>query len=128
MRILGIEHVAVATADLDEPARIFGQLLGLSKQRTEDIPDQQVITDIYATGSGKIEFVKPTAPESPVSKYLAKQGAGIHHIAFLVDDLRAWLRHLRQQGVELIDQEPRTGAEGFLIAFIHPSSTAGILV
>ncbi|MFC1481509.1 methylmalonyl-CoA epimerase [Candidatus Neomarinimicrobiota bacterium] len=123
-----MEHVAVAVQSLDEPAQLFGQLLGLSSWRKEEIEDQQVITDIYNTGQGKIELLLPTSGDSPISKFLEKRGPGIHHIAFQVDDLRAWLRYLKQNGIELIDKEPRIGAEGFQIAFIHPRSTAGVLV
>ncbi len=128
MKILGIEHVAIAVEDREEPARVFQRLLGLQDRRTETVADQQVITDIFNTGRGKIELLEATTPDSPVARFLAKRGPGIHHIAFLVDDLPAWLRHLKQQGVELLDSEPRLGAEGYQIAFLHPRSTAGILV
>ncbi len=128
MKILGIEHVAIAVEDREEPARVFRRLLGLQDRRTETIADQQVITDIFNTGQGKVELLEATEPDSPVARFLAKRGPGIHHIAFLVDDLPAWLRHLKQQGVELLDSEPRRGAEGYQIAFLHPRSTAGILV
>ena len=128
MKILGIEHVAVAVADLEEPVRVFHQLLGLQDAGTEEVPDQQVITHIFDTGRGKVELLEATGPDSPVSRFIANKGPGIHHIAFLVDDLTAWLQHLEQQGVELIDRDPRRGAGGCLIAFLHPRSTAGILV
>ncbi len=128
MKILGIEHVAVAVEDLAEPSRVFHQLLGIRNRRTEDVPDQQVITDIFDTGQGKVEFLQAASDDSPIHKFLQQRGPGLHHIAFLVDDLPAWLEYLREQGVELIDEEPRTGAEGYLIAFLHPRSTAGVLV
>lgn len=128
MKILGIEHVAVAAEDLKEPERIFHQILGIGNFKTEEVVDQQVVTDIFDTGQGKVEFLKPMSDESPISKFLRERGPGLHHIAFLVDDLPAWLEHLEKQGVELIDKEPRTGAEGFQIAFLHPRSTAGVLV
>lgn len=128
MRILGIEHVAVAVENLGEPERVFHQILGIQDRMTEEVADQQVITDIFDTGRGKVEFLKPTSHESPITKFLNERGPGLHHIAFLVDDLPAWLEHLRAQGVELIDKEPRTGAEGYQIAFLHPRSTAGVLV
>ncbi|MEE9465019.1 MAG: methylmalonyl-CoA epimerase [Candidatus Neomarinimicrobiota bacterium] len=128
MKILGIEHVAVAVEDREEPAMVFQRLLGLQDRRTETVADQQVITDIFNTGRGKVELLEATTPDSPVARFIAKRGPGIHHIAFLVDDLPAWLRHLKQQGVELLDSEPRRGAEGYQIAFLHPRSTAGILV
>lgn len=128
MKILGIEHIAIAVEDLDEPARVFHELLGIRERKTEEVADQQVITDIFDTDAGKVELLKATSEDSPITTFLQKHGPGIHHIAFQVDDLRAWLEYLREQGVELIDEEPRVGAEGCLIAFLHPRSTAGILV
>jgi methylmalonyl-CoA/ethylmalonyl-CoA epimerase len=95
MKILGIEHVAVAVEDLDEPARIFHQILGMGNRKTEEVVDQQVITDIFDTGQGKVEFLKPTSGESRISKFLQERGPGLHHIAFLLDDLSAWLEHLK---------------------------------
>ncbi len=128
MKVLGIEHVAVAVEDLDEPARVFAQLLGIRRRSTEEVPGQQVIADIFDTGSGKVELLRATSADGPIARFLDKRGPGLHHIAFLVDDLAAWLEHLQAQGVELIDRQPRPGAEGHLIAFLHPRSTAGVLV
>ncbi len=128
MKILGIEHVAIAVEELDEPVRFFQQLLGIESRTTEEVAGQQVITDIFDTGQGKLEFLQATSDASPISKFLQKRGPGMHHIAFQVDDLSAWLEHLKERGVELIDEEPRPGAEGCLTAFLHPRSTAGILV
>ncbi len=128
MKVLGIEHVAVAVEDLDEPARIFHQLLGIRQRKTEEVAGPQVITDIFDTGAGKVELLKATSGESPITRFLEQRSPGLHHIAFQVDDLRAWLEHLKEQGVELIDEEPRPGAEGCLTAFLHPRSTAGVLV
>ncbi len=128
MKILGIEHVAIAVEDLDEPARVFHELLGIRERKTEEVADQQVITDIFDTGAGKVELLKATSGNSPITRFLQRCGPGLHHIAFQVDDLRAWLKHLKEQGVELIDEEPRPGAEGCLTAFLHPRSTAGVLV
>ncbi|UCH10789.1 MAG: methylmalonyl-CoA epimerase [Fidelibacterota bacterium] len=128
MKILGIEHIAVAVENLEEPARVFHKLLNIKDRTTEEVPDQQVITDIFDTGGGKVELLQATSEDSPITKFLRERGPGLHHIAFAVDDLAAWLAYLKEHGVELIDEEPRTGAEGFRIAFIHPRSTAGILV
>jgi methylmalonyl-CoA/ethylmalonyl-CoA epimerase len=128
MKILGIEHIAVAVEDLDEPAQVFHKLLNIEDRTTEDVPDQQVITDIFNTGAGKVEFLKATSDDSPIAKFLQERGPGLHHIAFQVDDLEAWLAYLRERGVEMVDEEPRTGAEGYRIAFLHPRSTAGVLV
>jgi len=128
MKILGIEHIGIAVEDLEAPARIFHQLLGIRDRKTEEVADQQVITNIFDTGAGNVELLKATSDSSPITTFLQQRGPGLHHIAFQVDDLRAWLEHLKEQGVELIDEEPRPGAEGCLTAFLHPRSTAGVLV
>ena len=127
-KILAIEHVAIAVDDTKESADVFGNLLGIKNTSTEEIADQKVITDIFDTGAGKIELLKATSDDSPISKFLEKRGKGVHHIAFLVDNLSLALDELSDAGVQLIDRAPRAGAEGMLIAFLHPSSTSGVLV
>lgn len=127
-KILAIEHVAIAVDDAKEPADVFGNLLGIKNTSTEEVADQKVITDIFDTGAGKIELLKATTDDSPISKFLEKRGRGVHHIAFLVDNLSLALDELSDRGVQLIDRAPRAGAEGMLIAFLHPSSTSGVLV
>ena len=127
-KILAIEHVAIAVDDAKEPADVFGNLLGLKNISTEEIADQKVITDIFDTGAGKIELLKATSDDSPITKFLEKRGRGVHHIAFLVDNLSLALSELSNAGLQLIDRAPRAGAEGMLIAFLHPSSTSGVLI
>ena len=127
-KILGIEHVGVAVDDLNGVSDIFGDLLGLELRSREKIDDQQVITDIYEIGSGKLEFLKATSKDSPIARFIDKKNSGIHHIALLVDHLQPALDYLKDQGVHLIDEKPRIGAEGLSIAFIHPKSSGGILV
>ena len=127
-KVLGIEHVAIAVEDTKEPSKVFGGLLGITNTSKEEITDQKVITDIYDTGQGKIELLEATSEDSPISKFLEKRGPGVHHIAFLVDDLKLALSELSESGVDLIDTAPRVGAEGMLIAFLHPKSTSGVLV
>jgi len=127
-KILGIEHVAIAVNDLDQPADVFGNLLGINNSSTEEVRDQKVITDIFDTGAGKVELLKATSDDSPITKFLEKRGPGVHHIAFRVDNLALALEELSAAGVNLIDTEPRIGAEGMLIAFLHPKSTSGVLV
>ena len=127
-KILGIEHVGIAVDDLNGISDIFGDLLGLQLSSREKIDDQQVITDIYETRSGKLEFLKATGPDSPIAKFIDKKGKGMHHIALKVDNLQAALDYLKAQGVQLIDTSPRIGAEGFKIAFLHPKSTGGVLI
>ena len=127
-KILSIEHVGVAVDDLNGISDVFGDLLGLELRKREKIDDQQVITDIYETGSGKLEFLKATSKDSPIARFIDKKSSGIHHIALLVDHLQPALDYLKDQGVQLIDEKPRIGAEGLSIAFIHPKSTGDILV
>ena len=127
-KILGIEHVAIAVNDLEKPSDLFGNLLGINHTSTEEIHNQKVITDIFDTGSGKVELLKATSDDSPITKFLEKRGPGVHHVAFRVDNLALALEELSEAGVTLIDTEPRIGAEGMLIAFLHPKSTSGVLV
>ena len=127
-KILGIEHVAVAVKDSSTLTNFFGSLLNISYKGKEEIKDQKVFTDIFDTGSGKIELLEESDSDSPISKFLNKKGSGVHHIAFLVDDISLAIEQLSHSGVEFIDKSPRIGAEGFLIAFVHPKSSPGILV
>ena len=107
---------------------IFSDVLGLKFSSSEEVKDQQVITDIYKIGSGKLEFLKATSKDSPIAQFIDKKGSGIHHIALVVDNLQPALDYLQEKGIKLIDEKPRIGAEGLSIAFIHPNSTGGILV
>ncbi len=127
-KILGIEHVAIAVSSLKEPSKVFGDILGIDNTSTEEVVDQKVVTDIFDTGRGKVELLEATSDDSPISNFLEKRGNGVHHIAFLVDDLEIALKDLAESGIDLIDKSPRIGAEGMLIAFLHPKSTGGVLV
>ena len=127
-KILGIEHVGIAMENMEGIFAFFSDILGLEYLGSEKIDDQQVITDIFNTGKGKIEFLKATDRDSPISKFIEKRGVGIHHIALLVDNIQVALDYLQKEGIELIDTIPRIGAEGLHIAFIHPRCTGGVLV
>ena len=127
-KILGIEHVGIAVKDLNSISEIFGELLGLTLHRREKVDNQQVITDIYHAGKDKLEFLKATSPDSPISKFLGKRPEGMHHIALIVSDIQSALNYLNENDVQLIDSSPRIGAEGLQVAFIHPKSTGGVLV
>ena len=127
-KILGIEHVAIAVSSLKKPSKVFGDILGLDNTSTEEVIDQKVVTDIFDTGRGKVELLEAISEDSPISNFLEKRGNGVHHIAFLVDDLEIALKDLAESGIDLIDRSPRIGAEGMLIAFLHPKSTGGVLV
>ena len=127
-KIIGIEHIGIAVKDLNRVSEIFSDLLGLEIHKREKVTDQQVITDIYHAGKDKLEFLKATSPDSPITKFLEKRAEGLHHIALIVDDLQTALDYLKSQGIQLIDETPRIGAEGLKIAFIHPKYTNGVLV
>ena len=127
-KILGIEHVAIAVSSLKEPSKVFGDILGIDNTSTEEVVDQKVVTDIFDTGRGKVELLEATSDDSPISNFLEKRGNGLQNIAFLVDNLEIALKDLSESGIDLIDKSPRIGAEGMLIAFLHPKSTGGVLV
>ena len=127
-KILGIEHVGVAVESMDGISEIFSDILGLEFSSSEDVKDQQVKTEIFNTGNSKLEFLKATDPDSPISRFIKKKGGGMHHIALVVDHLQPALDYLENQDILLIDSVPKIGAEGYKVAFIHPKSTIGILI
>jgi len=128
MKILGIEHIGIAVESLDESAPFWREVLGIKHRTTETVESEGVVTDIYNTGSGKVELISALREESPISKFLDKRGPGIHHICLQVDDIRGAIAELKTAGVELVNDEPRLGAEGYLVVFVHPRSTGGVLV
>jgi methylmalonyl-CoA/ethylmalonyl-CoA epimerase len=127
-KILSIEHVGVAIENMESISSIFSDILGLKFCGSNEVTDQQVITDIYQVDNSKLEFLKATSKDSPIARFIDKKGSGMHHIALLVDHLQPALDYLKKQGIRLIDEKPRIGAEGLSIAFLHPKSTGGILV
>ncbi len=127
MKTSHIEHIGIAVINLKESIRFYEDILGLKCYRTEEIPDQKVRTAFMMIGETKIELLEATDPESTVAKFIEKRGEGIHHIAFAVNDLDSSLRDAESKGVKLIDANPRLGAEGLHIAFLHPKSTYGVL-
>ncbi len=128
MKILGIEHIGIAIDNLDEDAPFWKLLLNNCEHISEEVKEQKVITEIFDTGQGKIELLEATSLDSPIAKFIEKRGKGIHHICFEVDDIQQAINELIEAGIKLIDKTPRVGAEGFMIAFIHPRSTGGVLV
>ena len=123
-----IDHIGVATNGIEEAAAIYLDALGLNVSETEEVESQKVRVAMLPIGESRIELLEATSADSPISKFLAKRGPGIHHIAFKVADIRAALADLKSKGTRLIDEEPRAGARGCLVAFIHPSSTHGVLI
>jgi GTPase len=123
-----LDHVGIAVSDLDAALRFYCDALGLEVEAPEDVASQRVRVHFIPAGESAIELLEATAEDSPIAKYVAKRGPGLHHITLRVDDIRAALAQLKAQGVRLIDEQPREGAHGSLVAFIHPSSAHGALV
>ena len=126
--IMKINHLGIATKGIDEALKFWGDALGLENVHTEIVEDQKVRVAMLPIGESRIELLEPTSGDSPISKFLEKRGGGIHHIAVEVDDIGSALLEMRLKGVRLIDEEPRIGAEGCLVAFVHPSSSNGVLL
>ena len=123
-----IDHIGIATGQLNEATAIWRDSLGLELDSTEEVAEQGVRVAMLAIGETHIELLEPMTQNSPVGKFLEKRGPGLHHIAIRVDDIQAALARLRANGARLIDKTPRVGAGGCLVAFIHPSSTNGVLL
>ncbi len=123
-----LDHIGIAVADLDAALRFYRDALGLEIEAPEEVPSQRVRAHFIPAGEAALELLEATAPDSPIARYLEKRGPGLHHITLRVDDLEAALARLKARGVKLIDERPRDGAHGSLVAFIHPASTHGVLV
>ena len=123
-----LDHIGIAVNDLEKALGFYRDGLGLDIDVTEDVPSQAVRAHFVETGNAKLELLEATSPESPIARSIERRGAGLHHITFRVNDLVETLDYLRERGVQLIDDIPRNGAEGSLVAFVHPRSTHGVLV
>ncbi|HEY4721407.1 MAG TPA: methylmalonyl-CoA epimerase [Anaerolineae bacterium] len=128
MAIKRIDHVAIVVDNIDNALSFWRDALGLDMTHLEEVKEQESIVAFLPAAQSEVELVKPTTETSGVAKYLAKRGPGMHHICFEVDDIRQALTALAAQGMELIDKEPRTSADGKLYAFVHPKSTGGVLI
>jgi len=125
--VRGLHHVAIVVASIEEARQVYVDLLGLTPHETEHVPDQKVNVLVCYAGDQRVELVEPAAPDSPVSAFLARRGGGLHHLAWRVDDCAAAIARLKAAGARLIHEEPRPGAHGTRIAFVHPKSTGGVL-
>ncbi len=123
-----LDHVGIAVSDLAAALVFFRDALGLHVESSEEVLSQRVTAHFLRAGGSSLEFLESTAPDSPIGKFLERRGAGLHHVALRVDDIEAALDHLRSRGIRLIDQHARPGAEGAMVAFIHPSAAHGVLV
>lgn len=127
MNITHIEHIGIAVKDLDTAITYYENVLGLKCYAIEEVADQKVKTAFFKVGQTKIELLESTDPEGPIGKFIEKRGEGVHHIAFHVPELEDALQEVDENGIQLIDKQPRKGAEGMNIAFLHPKSTFGVL-
>ena len=127
MKLTHIEHLGIAVKSLDEAIPFYENTLGLKCYAIEEVAEQKVRTAFFKVGQTKIELLEATDPESAIAKFIDKKGEGIQHVAFAVEGLQENLDELAAKGVRLIDAQPRRGAEGLNIAFVHPKSTFGVL-
>ena len=128
IKVLGVEHIGVALNKNEELSNLFKNIFNLEYIGSEIVKEQGVNTDIFRISNTKIELLEAISEDSPISKYISKYGQGMHHLALLVEDIDAAIKHLIENNIEMIDQKPKTGVEGYKIAFIHPKSTPGLLI
>ena len=123
-----ISHVAILVDDIEAAMKFWRDGLGLEIEQIEELPEQEARVAFLPLGDSEIELVEPTSDNSGIARYLEKRGPGMHHVCFEVEDIRALLSHLSNNGVRLINETPRVSAGGKMYAFIHPESTNGVLV
>ena len=123
-----VDHIGIAVSNLEETLKVYTEILGLELSGVEVVEDQKVRVAFLPIGDTEIELLESTQPDGPIAKFIEKKGEGIQHIAFRVEDINAALEDMRKKGVRLIDEQPRYGAGGAQIAFLHPKSTHGVLV
>lgn len=123
-----LEHIGIAVKNLSDSDELFHRLLGTPSYKHEEVADQMVITSFFKTGSTKIELLEATHPDSPVSRFIERNGEGIHHIAFEVDDIRKEMIRLKEAGFRVLQEEPLWGADNKWVCFIHPRTANGVLI
>lgn len=128
MKILHIDHIGIAVEQLDQVTRFYNEILGLESHGVEHVAEQKVNVAFLPIKDSELELLESTDPDGPISRFIKSKGQGIQHIAFRVENIEDALAELKQKGVRLIDEQPRIGAGGARIAFIHPKETHGVLV
>ena len=123
-----LDHIGIAVANIDDALAFYRDALGLEIEAPEDVSSQRVRAYFIPAGESALELLEATADDSPIAKFVAKRGPGLHHITLRVDDIQAALDQLKTRGVRLIDEIPRPGAHGSLVAFVHPASAHGVLI
>jgi methylmalonyl-CoA epimerase len=122
-----IDHIGVAVEDIDAAIELYRDSFGMELAHRETVESQGVEAVLLDVGDGHVELLAPLGPDTPVGKYMAKNGAGLHHVAYAVDDIDAALKSIAAAGIQLIDSEPRVGIRDSRVAFLHPRSTGGVL-
>jgi methylmalonyl-CoA/ethylmalonyl-CoA epimerase len=123
-----IEHIGIAVKDMEKAKEVYENLLDEEAYKVENVDSEAVDTVFFKTGDTKIELLSATREDSPIAKFITKKGEGMHHIAFDVDDIDAEIERLKEKGYQLLNEEPKSGADNKLIAFLHPKSSNGVLV
>ncbi len=123
-----IDHIGIAVKTLSEAAKTYEDALGLKRSSEDQVEEQGVRLAMLDIGESRLELLEPTRPDSPIGKFLSKRGEGLHHIAVRVENIELMLTNLKAAGMRLIDEKPRTGAHNSRVAFVHPSSTHGVLL
>lgn len=123
-----IAHIGIAVRDLSAAKKLFSDLLGQDVHHEENVAGQRVNAAMFRIGSTSIELLEATGPDSSIARFIEKKGEGVHHISFAVDDLERELRRLKDSGFQLVDEQPRPGADNYRVAFLHPKSTNGVLI
>jgi methylmalonyl-CoA/ethylmalonyl-CoA epimerase len=122
-----IDHIGVAVEDLEEAVALYRDRLGMPEQHRETVEEQGVEAVLLEIGDGHVELLSPLGPETAVGRFLEQRGPGLHHVAYLTDDIDSALHGVREAGLRLIDEQPRTGIRNSRVAFLHPKSTGGVL-
>ena len=128
MHLERLDHVGIAVVDLDAARAFYERVLGLEVVHEEVLADQGVHELLFAMGDAYVQLVAPLGPDTPVGRFLARRGEGIHHVGYAVADVASALKELRASGVEVVDQEPRVGSAGTTVAFVHPKAVRGVLI
>jgi methylmalonyl-CoA/ethylmalonyl-CoA epimerase len=123
-----IEHIGIAVKNLEESNTLFAALFGKPHYKLEEVKSEGVKTSFFDVGPNKIELLEATNPDSPIAKFIAKKGEGVHHIAFAVTDIKAEISRLKKEGFTILNEEPKRGADNKLVAFLHPKTTNGVLI
>ncbi len=128
MKVLKVDHIGIAVKNLDETLKFYTEALGLELHGTETVEEQKVKVAFLPVGDTEVELLESTDPEGPIAKFIDKNGEGIQHIAFRVENIEEAIAHMKEKGFRMIDEKPRYGAGGAKIAFMHPKSTHRVLV